>query len=237
MTVRVAIMTAEFTRHPTPSGAWRAVSASPGGRRARRLLDHLGHGTAVTAANSEESPGRGVVRRAGLRRTLSTRIGNLIKAIAWAARNGIHVANLSLGTSRIQHEPCCASRWTVRRTRTAYRLRPTKTRACGGCGQPAGRCLRPNGLGLSQRPFEWPWRRRCGCSEPRGIRARSPACRRRETERHQLRGRQHGPGSSPRPERGSPAIPREHRFHSQQQVSTRIPGVPACNLAVGIMTT
>jgi subtilisin family serine protease len=67
-------------------------------------VDRLGHGTAVTAAIREKAPDAELYAVRVFDRALSTRIGNLIAAIDWASSNGMHVANLSLGTSRPEHE-------------------------------------------------------------------------------------------------------------------------------------
>jgi subtilisin family serine protease len=74
------------------------------GREHDDFVDRLGHGTAVTAAIREKAPDAELYAVRVFDRALSTRIGNLVKAIDWAARNGMHVANLSLGTSRPEHE-------------------------------------------------------------------------------------------------------------------------------------
>ena len=64
----------------------------------------LGHGTAVTAAIKEKAPDAELYAVKVFDRTLGTRIANLIAAIDWAAAEGMQVANLSLGTSKVEHE-------------------------------------------------------------------------------------------------------------------------------------
>jgi subtilisin family serine protease len=80
------------------------VAFDQDGREDDDYVDRLGHGTAVTAAIREKAPDAELYAVRVFDRALSTRIGNLIKAIDWAARNGMQVANLSLGTSHTEHE-------------------------------------------------------------------------------------------------------------------------------------
>src|SRR5437762_13932368 len=68
-------------------------------------IDRLGHGTAVAGAIREKAPEAELYAVKVFDRALGTRIANLIAAIDWAAAAGIHVANLSLGTSKREHEP------------------------------------------------------------------------------------------------------------------------------------
>jgi hypothetical protein len=59
----------------------------------------------VTAAIQEKAPGADLYAVKVFDRVLGTRIGNLIRAIDWSAEAGMQLANLSLGTSKIEHEP------------------------------------------------------------------------------------------------------------------------------------
>jgi subtilisin family serine protease len=81
------------------------VAISLDGTEHGDYVDRLGHGTAVTAAIKEKAPDAELYAVKVFDRTLGTRIGNLIKAIDWAAGEGMQVANLSLGTSKSEHEP------------------------------------------------------------------------------------------------------------------------------------
>ena len=83
----------------------RAVSRSTSdGREHDDFVDRLGHGTAVTAAIREKAPDAEIYAVKVFDRSLSTRIATLVAAIDWAANNGMHLVNLSLGTARIEHE-------------------------------------------------------------------------------------------------------------------------------------
>jgi subtilisin family serine protease len=53
-------------------------------------------------------------------RTLATSIASLVDGIDWAARHGMHVVNLSLGTPRREHEAALAG--AVERAATANML-------------------------------------------------------------------------------------------------------------------
>ena len=67
-------------------------------------LDRLGHGTAVTAAIREKAPEAELFAVKVFDRSLSTNVASLIAGIDWAANAGMHLVNLSLGTSRQVHE-------------------------------------------------------------------------------------------------------------------------------------
>jgi subtilisin family serine protease len=67
-------------------------------------VDRLGHGTAVTAAIREKAPDAELFAVKVFDRALSTNIASLVAGIDWAANAGMHLVNLSLGTSRQVHE-------------------------------------------------------------------------------------------------------------------------------------
>lgn len=105
MRVRVAIIdSGVHASHPHVGGVAGGVAIDEDGRAHEDYVDRLGHGTAVTAAIREKAPDADLFAVKVFDRTLSTRIAILIQAIEWAARAGMHVANLSLGTARIEHE-------------------------------------------------------------------------------------------------------------------------------------
>src|SRR5262245_39290441 len=105
MTVRVAIIdSGVHIGHPHVGAVAGGVAFDDDGRLHGDYLDRLGHGTAVTAAIKEKAPNAELYAVKVFDRTLGTRIGNLIEAIDWAAQQGMHVANLSLGTSKSEHE-------------------------------------------------------------------------------------------------------------------------------------
>jgi subtilisin family serine protease len=104
--VRVAVVdSGVHAAHPHIGGIAGGVAIDENGVEHQDYVDRLGHGTAVAAAIREKAPGADIYAVRVFDRVLSTRIGTLVHAIDWAARNGMHLANLSLGTSNPQHEP------------------------------------------------------------------------------------------------------------------------------------
>ena len=105
MRVRVAIIdSGVHAAHPHVGGVAGGVGIDDDGREHGDYTDRLGHGTAVTAAIKEKAPDAELFAVKVFDRTLSTRVANLIHAIDWAAQNRMHIANLSLGTARPEHE-------------------------------------------------------------------------------------------------------------------------------------
>jgi len=105
MIVRVAIIDSGVNvGHPHVRAIAGGVAFDQDGRRHDDYVDRLGHGTAVTAAIKEKAPDAELYAVKVFDRALGTRIGSLISAIDWASDAGMHVANLSLGTSKIEHE-------------------------------------------------------------------------------------------------------------------------------------
>jgi subtilisin family serine protease len=104
MTVRLAIIdSGVHVGHPHVGAIAGGVAFDEDGRQHDDFVDRLGHGTAVTAAIKEKAPDAELYAVKVFDRALGTRIDNLIKAIDWAAAAGMHLANLSLGTSKIEH--------------------------------------------------------------------------------------------------------------------------------------
>lgn len=104
--VRVAVVdSGVHSQHPHVNGVAGGVAIDADGREHGDYVDRLGHGTAVTAAIRDLAPDAEIFVVKVFDRSLSTRIENLIKGIEWAAREGMHVVNLSLGSSRREHEP------------------------------------------------------------------------------------------------------------------------------------
>ena len=103
--VRVAVIdSGVHVGHPHVGAIAGGVAFDEDGRKHDDYLDRLGHGTAVTAAIQEKAPDAELYAVKVFDRTLGTRIATLVKAIDWAAAEGMHVANLSLGTSKPEHE-------------------------------------------------------------------------------------------------------------------------------------
>lgn len=103
--VRVAIIdSGVHASHPHVGDIAGGIAIDGHGARHADFVDRLGHGTAVTAAIREKAPGAELFAVKVFDRTLSTNIAALVDGIDWAARNGMHLVNLSLGTSRREHE-------------------------------------------------------------------------------------------------------------------------------------
>ena len=67
--------------------------------------DRLGHGTAVFAAIREKAPGAALIPVRVLDRQLATSAAILAQAINWAVNAGVHIVNLSFGTTNVAHLP------------------------------------------------------------------------------------------------------------------------------------
>jgi subtilisin family serine protease len=103
--VRVAVIdSGVHASHPHVGRVAGGVAFADDGAEIEDYVDRLGHGTAVTAAILEKAPDADVYAVRVFDRTLSTSIATLVRAIDWASRSGMHVANLSLGTSKADHE-------------------------------------------------------------------------------------------------------------------------------------
>jgi subtilisin family serine protease len=103
--VRVAIIdSGVHASHPHIGGVAGGIAIDEQGREHDDYIDRLGHGTAVTAAIKEKAPGAELYAVKVFDNSLSTSINSLVHAIDWAARAGLHLANLSLGTARAEHE-------------------------------------------------------------------------------------------------------------------------------------
>ena len=67
-------------------------------------LDRIGHGTAVAAAIREKAPEAELLAVKVFDRTLASSVDMLVRGIGWAVRHDCRVVNLSLGTTRKEHE-------------------------------------------------------------------------------------------------------------------------------------
>jgi subtilisin family serine protease len=67
-------------------------------------IDRIGHGTAVSAAIREKSPGAELLAVKVFDRQLATNAAVLARAIDWSADAGARLINLSLGTSNAAHQ-------------------------------------------------------------------------------------------------------------------------------------
>jgi len=103
--VRIAIIdSGVHVGHPHVGAVAGGIAFDDHGRRHDDYVDRLGHGTAVTAAITEKAPGAELYAVKVFDRALGARIASLIAAIDWAVGEGMHVANLSLGTSKREYE-------------------------------------------------------------------------------------------------------------------------------------
>jgi subtilisin family serine protease len=104
--VRIAVIdSGVHASHPHIGGVSGGVAFDADGHEHDDYTDRNGHGTAVAAAIRDLAPGAEIFAVKVFDRALSTRIGHLVTALDWASRSGMHVANLSLGTPRREHEP------------------------------------------------------------------------------------------------------------------------------------
>ena len=117
--VRVAIVdSGVHIEHPHIEGHIAGgVAIDDHGREQAGYIDRLGHGTAVAAAIREKAPDAQLYAVKVFDRTLSTTMTGLVAGIDWAIRSGIDVVNLSLGTSRAEHEAALSA--VVARARAA----------------------------------------------------------------------------------------------------------------------
>jgi subtilisin family serine protease len=103
--VRVAIVdSGVHASHPHVGGIAGGIAIDAQGGTHTDIVDRLGHGTAVAAAIREKAPDAELFAVKVFDRALATSIASLVDGIDWAARNGMHLVNLSLGTSRREHE-------------------------------------------------------------------------------------------------------------------------------------
>ena len=108
--VRVAIVdSGVHASHPHVGAIAGGVAIDDEGRHHDDFVDRLGHGTAVAAAIREKAAEAELFAVKVFDRALSTSIASLVDGIEWAAQNGMHLVNLSLGTPRPEHEAALAA--------------------------------------------------------------------------------------------------------------------------------
>jgi subtilisin family serine protease len=88
--------------HPHVGAVKSGICLFPGGDEGDSV-DRIGHGTAVSAAIREKSPGAELLAVRVFDRQLATNAAVLAKAIDWSADAGARLINLSLGTANAAH--------------------------------------------------------------------------------------------------------------------------------------
>ena len=102
--VRVAVIdSGVHEAHPHVRGVAGGVTITEHGEHPD-YADRLGHGTAVTAVIRERAPDADVFAVRIFEDRLTATIATLVRALDWASRFRMHLVNLSLGTTRLEHE-------------------------------------------------------------------------------------------------------------------------------------
>lgn len=103
--IRIAVVdSGVHASHPHVGGVAGGIGIDQSGAEHDDFLDRLGHGTAVAAAIREKAPDAELFAVKVFDRSLATSIAALVAAIDWAARSGMHLVNLSLGTAKAAHQ-------------------------------------------------------------------------------------------------------------------------------------
>lgn len=89
--------------HPHVGSVRGGVAIDRDGSVSGDFVDRIGHGTAVTAAIREKAPDAELFAVRIFDGALTTSATTVIAAIDWAVEAGMHVINLSLGTSNAAH--------------------------------------------------------------------------------------------------------------------------------------
>jgi len=109
MAVRVAIIdSGVHASHPHVNGVAGGVGIDSQGHEHDDFIDRLGHGTAVTAVIREKAPSAELFAIKVFDTELAATADALVAGCMWAARHGIHIVNMSLGTANPEHEPALA---------------------------------------------------------------------------------------------------------------------------------
>jgi subtilisin family serine protease len=89
--------------HPHINGVAGGIAIDRQGQLSSDYVDHIGHGTAVTAAIKEKAPAADLYVIRIFDERLSATLPALIAAIRWAVSARVHIINLSLGTTNPAH--------------------------------------------------------------------------------------------------------------------------------------
>jgi subtilisin family serine protease len=102
--LRVAVIdSGVHPNHPHVGEVESGVAVDAAGRLGGDAVDRLGHGTAVAAAIREKAADVSIVPVKVFDRELRATADALVAAIDWSVAAGVHVINLSLGTSNPAH--------------------------------------------------------------------------------------------------------------------------------------
>ncbi len=108
--IRVAVVdTGVHPEHPHVGNISGGVALDGAGLESGDLIDRLGHGTAVAAAIREKAPDVELLVVKVFDRRLVTTGAALVGGIRWAASQGVHLINLSLGTTNPDHRGALAA--------------------------------------------------------------------------------------------------------------------------------
>ncbi|MGE0812695.1 MAG: S8 family serine peptidase [Vicinamibacterales bacterium] len=102
--IRVAVVdSGVHPGHPHVGAVEAGIAFDADGAPADDVVDRLGHGTAVAAAIREKAPDAAIVPVKVFHRELRATADVLVAAIDWAVAAGVHLINLSLGTTNQAH--------------------------------------------------------------------------------------------------------------------------------------
>jgi subtilisin family serine protease len=90
--------------HPHVQDVAGGIALYNDGTTAKDYIDHLGHGTAVTAVIRALAPDAEVYAVRVFHQQLAASVNALVRAIGWSVENGMNIVNLSLGTNKPEHE-------------------------------------------------------------------------------------------------------------------------------------
>lgn len=108
--IRIAVVdTGVHADHPHVGPVSRGVAVAADGTAASDLVDRVGHGTAIAAAIREKAPEAELLSAKVFDRRLVTTSAALVAGMAWAAAEGVHIINLSLGTANDAHREALAA--------------------------------------------------------------------------------------------------------------------------------
>lgn len=103
--IRIAIVdSGVHAAHPHVNGVAGGVGIRADGGLDDDYVDRLGHGTAVAGAIKEKAPDAQLFAVRIFDTRLSTQLPTLVRALDWAIEQRVDLINLSLGTSRAEHE-------------------------------------------------------------------------------------------------------------------------------------